>query len=64
MRFRVLLSAEVRQVELVRPGHRHFQRGRDADEREQEPDSDDENRRLESVYADGWYASITGDMFG
>lgn len=25
---------------------------------------DDENRRLESVYADGWYASITGDMFG
>jgi sulfide dehydrogenase [flavocytochrome c] flavoprotein chain len=25
---------------------------------------DDENRRLESLYADGWYASITGDMFG
>ena len=25
---------------------------------------EDENRRLESVYADGWYASITGDMFG
>ena len=25
---------------------------------------DDENRRLESIYADGWYASITGDMFG
>ncbi|MSP48048.1 MAG: cytochrome C [Alphaproteobacteria bacterium] len=25
---------------------------------------EDENRRLESVYADGWYASITGEMFG
>lgn len=25
---------------------------------------DDENRRLESVFADSWYASITGDMFG
>jgi sulfide dehydrogenase [flavocytochrome c] flavoprotein subunit len=25
---------------------------------------DDENRRLESIYADGWYASITGEMFG
>ena len=25
---------------------------------------EDENRRLESVYADGCYASITGDMFG
>jgi sulfide dehydrogenase [flavocytochrome c] flavoprotein chain len=25
---------------------------------------EDENRRLESIYADGWYASITGDMFG
>ena len=25
---------------------------------------DDENRRLESIYADGWYTSITGDMFG
>jgi sulfide dehydrogenase [flavocytochrome c] flavoprotein subunit len=24
----------------------------------------DENRRLESIYADGWYDSITGDMFG
>ena len=25
---------------------------------------DDGNRRMESIYADGWYASITGDMFG
>jgi sulfide dehydrogenase [flavocytochrome c] flavoprotein subunit len=25
---------------------------------------DDESRRLESIYADGWYASITGEMFG
>jgi len=25
---------------------------------------EDENRRLEAVYADGWYESITGDMFG
>ncbi|MBM3532389.1 MAG: cytochrome C [Alphaproteobacteria bacterium] len=25
---------------------------------------DDENRRLESIYADGWYASITSEMFG
>ena len=25
---------------------------------------EDENRRLEAIYADGWYASITGDMFG
>ena len=25
---------------------------------------EDENRRLESVYADSWYAGITGDMFG
>jgi sulfide dehydrogenase [flavocytochrome c] flavoprotein subunit len=25
---------------------------------------DDENRRLEALYADGWYASITGEMFG
>jgi sulfide dehydrogenase [flavocytochrome c] flavoprotein subunit len=25
---------------------------------------DDENRRLEALYADGWYGSITADMFG
>jgi sulfide dehydrogenase [flavocytochrome c] flavoprotein subunit len=25
---------------------------------------EDGNRRLESIYADGWYDSITGDMFG
>ncbi|MBM3545880.1 MAG: cytochrome C [Alphaproteobacteria bacterium] len=25
---------------------------------------DDENRKLEAIYADGWYASITGEMFG
>ena len=25
---------------------------------------EDENRRLESVYADGWYTSITAEMFG